>query len=127
MELIHVKLGAAELVEVPLPISVPHRDTGLENVLEGGQDVILSDLDGEFHGAVILDVLGTPLDPVYSVRVGPRLPIDMVAERLTDLDLTEEKAGTHLVVDLLGDARSLWRARKKAEADGQVNGGREEH
>jgi hypothetical protein len=113
MEIVHVKLTAAELVEVPLPIAVPHADTGLDTELTAGQDVILSDLDGEFHGGTVLEVAGERTRPVYVVEVGARLPVDLVAERVADLDVEPERADTHLLVDLLGDLRNQWREQQR--------------
>jgi hypothetical protein len=113
MEIVHVKLAAAELVEVPLPIAVPHADTDLSSELTAGQAIVLSDLDGEFHGGTVLEVTGERTRPVYVVEVGARLSIDLVAERVADLDLEPERAETHLLVDLLGDLRSLWREEQR--------------
>lgn len=123
MDIMRVNLASADLVDVPLPVWVPHRDTGLDVVLDPGQQVVLSDLDGELHGGLVLDVLGSPLDPVYSVRVGARLPVDVAAERMTDAELPPDRAETHDLIDLLGEARALWRERQAApRADDPVGG-----
>ena len=104
MELVHVRLDEAHLVG-SAPITVSHARTGLEDVLEVGDDLVITDQDGEFHAATVVSVGGDGHDPEYHLRLGARLPIDLAAERLTDTDVRPEKAGVHDVVDLLGDLR----------------------
>jgi hypothetical protein len=105
MELFHVDLSAAELISAPGPLVVTHEETGLLSVLDEGQEVLVSDRDGEFHAAVVLSVDSTQGEPVYELHIGARLPMDMAAQRLTDVDLYPENSGLHEIVDLLGDLR----------------------
>lgn len=117
MELFHVDLSAADLIAGPGPLVVSHEDTGLDVPLVEGQEVLVTDRDGEFHAAVVLSVhpfvdpfLGPGDDapqrgPVYALHIGARLPMDMAAQRLTDVDLMPENRGLHEIVDLLGDLR----------------------
>jgi hypothetical protein len=107
MELFHVDLSAADLIAGPGPLVVAHEETGLEAPLVEGQEVLVTDRDGEFHAAVVLSVDVTRLEPVYALHVGARLPMDMAAQRLTDVDLMPEHRGLHEIVDLLGDLRRM--------------------
>jgi hypothetical protein len=88
---------------------VGHDDTGLDAPLVEGQEVLVTDRDGEFHAAVVLsvDVFEDEgrTEPVYALHIGARLPMDMAAQRLTDVDLMPENRGLHEIVDLLGDLR----------------------
>lgn len=105
MELIHVDLSSSELVSQTGPIMVAHRTTGLADVLEEGDEVVVTDRDGEFHAGVVLSVLATDDDTAYALDIGARLPMDMAAQRLADVDLLPENQGLHDLVDLLGDLR----------------------
>ena len=105
MELFHVDLSAAELIAGPGPLVVGHEETGLEAPLVEGQEVLVTDRDGEFHAAVVLSVDAKWPEPVYALHIGARLPMDMAAQRLTDVDLMPENRGLHEIVDLLGDLR----------------------
>jgi hypothetical protein len=105
MELIHVDLTAADMISGPGPLVVAQGTTGLAGVLDEGQEVLVSDRDGEFHAAVVLSVDTTRGEPLYSLHIGARVPIDMAAQRLTDVDMLPENRGLHEVVDLLGDLR----------------------
>lgn len=105
MELFHVDLSAADLISGPGPVVVAHEATGLAAVLDEGQEVLISDRDGEFHAAVVLSVDLTQGEPVYAFHIGARLPMDMAAQRLTDVDMLPENRGLHEIVDLLGDLR----------------------
>ena len=105
MELFHVDLTAADLITGPGPLVVDHEETGLEAPLVEGQEVLITDRDGEFHAAVVLSVDGSRAEPVYALHIGARLPMDMAAQRLTDVDLMPENRGLHEIVDLLGDLR----------------------
>jgi hypothetical protein len=109
MELIHVDLSAAELISAPGPLVVPHGATGLDTSLVEGQEVLVTDRDGEFHAAVVLSAGlsgdNAQPEPVYALHIGARLPMDMAAQRLTDVDLMPENRGLHEIVDLLGDLR----------------------
>ena len=106
MELVHVRLAAEDLVGDG-HVVVPHTRTGLDDVLEVGDDLVVTDQDGEFHGATVIAVGGDGHDPHYNLRIGARLPIDLAAERMTDTDVRPEKAGVHDVVDLLGELRGV--------------------
>lgn len=105
MELFHVDLPAADLIADEGPLIVSHEATGLAALLAEGQDVLISDRDGEFHAAVVLSVDSSEGEPVYALHIGARLPMDMAAQRLTDVDMLPENQGLHEIVDLLGDLR----------------------
>jgi hypothetical protein len=121
VEVVHVSLASADLVSDALPVRIPHQGSGLSSVLQQGQDVVVTDLDGEFHGGLVLDVVGAggPDDAVhYMVKIGARLPIDLAAERLTDFDLMPTRSGDHAVVDLLGELRERWQAQRPTQTAG---------
>jgi hypothetical protein len=105
MELFHVHLSAADLISGPGPLVVTHGATGLAAVLVEGQEVLVSDRDGEFHAAVVLSVDSSQGEPIYAVHIGARLPMEMAAQRLTDVDMLPDNQGLHEVVDLPGDLR----------------------
>lgn len=105
MELFHVDLSSADLVRGPGPIVVSHQDTGLDAILVESQDVLVTDNDGEFHAAVVLRVDASRGEPRYHLHIGARLPVDLAAQRLADVDMLPENRGIHDVVDLLGDLR----------------------
>jgi hypothetical protein len=105
MELFHVELTATELISGPGPLVIGHEQTGLTSVLDEGQEVLVTDRDGEFHAAVVLSADSSHGEPVYSVHIGARLPMDMAAQRLTDVDMLPENRGLHEIVDLLGELR----------------------
>lgn len=108
MDLVHVHVTAADLAGGD-NIVVPHARTGLRQVLLVGDDVVLTDQDGEFHGATVVAVGGDGHDPEYHFKVGARLPVDMAAQRMTDADIEPEHADVHDVVDMLGELRDLLR------------------
>jgi hypothetical protein len=66
---------------------------------------VVTDRDGEFHAAVVLSVDTSRGQPVYGLHIGARLPVDMAAQRLTDVDMLPENRGLHEIVDLLGELR----------------------
>lgn len=105
MQMFHIDLTSAELVNGPGPIVVWHEETGLSSVLSAGQDVLVTDRAGEFHAAVVLEVDDWQGEPIYAIHIGARLPMDLAAQRLTDVDMLPENRGIHDVVDLLGDLR----------------------
>lgn len=105
MQLFHVDLTSAALVEGPGPLVVAHGETGLSSPLAEGQDVLIADRDGEYHAAVVLAVDSSAGEPVYDLHIGARLPAEMAAQRLTDVDMLPENRGLHDVVDLLGELR----------------------
>jgi len=106
VELVHVRLEPDDLSGEG-HVVVPHARTGVPRVLEVGDDLVVTDQDGEFHGASVVAVGGDGHDPHYHLRIGARLPIDLAAERMTDVDVRPEKAGLHDVVDLLGELRGM--------------------
>jgi hypothetical protein len=105
MELFHVDMSAVELVSGPGPLVVRHEATGLDAILVESQEVLVTDRDGEFHAAVVLSVDSSQGEPVYALHIGARLPMDMAAQRLTDVDMLPENQGMHELVDLLGELR----------------------
>ena len=105
MELIHVDMSSAELVAGAGPIPVMHSATGLAAVLGEGDEVVVTDTDGEFHSGIVLMVRPSGDDAIYALHVGARLPMDMAAQRLADVDLLPENQDLHEIVDLLGDLR----------------------
>jgi hypothetical protein len=105
MELIHVEMSSAALVADDGPILVAHRTTGLAQVLEEGDEVVVTDLDGEFHAGVVLSVGSADGDATYELHIGARLPMDMAAQRLAEVDLPPADQALHDLVDLLGDLR----------------------
>jgi hypothetical protein len=108
VELVHVRLTAADLVG-DSRVVVHHARTGLHRTLLVGDELVVTDQDGEFHGATVVAVEGDGIDPAYQLRVGARLPVDFAAERMTDADLEDENAGLHDVLDLLGELRAMFR------------------
>lgn len=106
MELVHVRLQAEDLIGEG-HVVVPHARTGLDDFLLVGDELVVTDQDGEFHGATVTAVGGDGHDPLYHLRIGARLPIDLAAERMTDTDVRPEKAALHDVVDLLGELRGM--------------------
>ena len=57
------------------------------------------------NAAVVLSVDRLRGEAVYALHLGARLPMEMAAQRLTDVDLLPENQGLHELVDLLGDLR----------------------
>lgn len=104
MELIHVPLSSADLVASAEPLRVPH-DADRSRVLAVDEEVVVSDADGEFHGATVLGVEFERGPLVYLLRVGARLPPDIAAQRLTGSHRTPDNRGLHELLDLLGDLR----------------------
>src|SRR4051812_9256971 len=105
MELFHVDMPAEDLISRPGPLVVAHEAAELAGVLVAGEEIVVTDRDGEFHAAVVLSVDSTQGEPVYAVRIGARLPADMAAQRLTDVDMVAHDQGLYEVADLLGDVR----------------------
>jgi hypothetical protein len=116
VELVHIRLGTHDLVG-RAAIVIAHSQTGLDSVLDVGQRLVVTDLDGEFHGAEVTAVGGDGADPEYHLRIGARLPVDIAAQRLTDVDTEPENAGVQEVVDLLGELRRLWGGARPDEPD----------
>lgn len=117
MELIHIRLGAYDLAR-RAEVVMAHSQTGLDNTLDVGQQVVVTDLDGEFHGAEVTAVSGDGADPEYHLRIGARLPVDVAAQRITDTDTLPENAGVQEVVDLLGELRRLFGGAGPDRPDG---------
>lgn len=88
---------------------LPHTRIGLPQPLEVGDELVVTDQDGEFHGATVVAVGGDGVDPEYHLRIGARLPLDLAAQRMTDADLEPENISVHDVVDLLGELRDMVR------------------
>lgn len=107
MELIHIRWTTRDLAR-RAEVVIAHSQTGLDNALDVGQRLVVTDLDGEFHGAEVSAVGGDGADPEYHLRIGARLPTDVAAQRLTDTDTAPENAGVQEVVDLLGELRRLF-------------------
>jgi hypothetical protein len=105
MDLIHVDLTSADLTAAPEPIVVVPPSGEVTDVLDEGDEVVVSDRDGEFHGAVVVSVETSGDHAAYGLRIGARLPLDMAAQRLADVDIVPENRGLHEVVDLLGELR----------------------
>ena len=106
MELVHVRPTAEDLVENGR-VTVPHARTGLSQALLVGDDLVVTDADGEFHAATVVAVGGDGFAPEYHLQIGARLPIDLAAQRMTDVDIEPQNAGVHDVIDLLGELRSV--------------------
>jgi len=116
VELIHIRLGAHDLVG-RAAIVIAHSQTGLDSALDVGQRLVVTDLDGEFHGAEVTAVGGDGADPEYHLRIGARLPVDVAAQRLTDTDTEPENAGVQEVVDLLGELRRVFGGAGSSEPE----------
>lgn len=106
MELVHVRLTAADLAGSGRVV-VPHARTGLHEALLVGEELVVTDQDGEFHGATVVAVSGDGHDPEYHLKIGARLPLDLAAQRMNDIDIEPENADLQDVVDLLGELRDL--------------------
>lgn len=105
MELVHVAMSSVDLVDQVDPVRVPHASAELERALGVDEEVVVCDLDGEFHGA---RVFGIDLEDgalVYLIHLGVRLPPTLVAQRLADVHQTPENKDVNDIVDLLGDLR----------------------
>jgi len=108
VELVHVRLTAADLAGSGRVV-VPHAHTGLRQALLVGEDLVVTDQDGEFHAATVVAVDGDGHDLEYHLKIGARLPVDLAAQRMNDVDIEPENADIHDVVDLLGDLRDTLR------------------
>jgi len=106
--LVHVRLTAEDLADSG-QVMVPHARTGLRHALRVGDELVVTDQDGEFHSATVVAVDGDGHDPEYQLKIGARLPVGMAAQRMTDLDIQPENSDLHDVVDLLGDLRDALR------------------
>ena len=87
MEVFHVQLSGAALDASKRPIEVSHSDTGLARRLAPREEVVVTDLGGDFHSARVLMVDNSSLDPVYFLHLGKRLSLVEAARRLNDADL----------------------------------------
>lgn len=83
MEVVHLPARGSELEETFRPVAVRHTDTGLTRRLGRGEEVVLTDLDGDFHSAKVLLV---DEGPVYHFFIGARLSIDEAARRMVDVE-----------------------------------------
>ncbi|MDO9497965.1 MAG: hypothetical protein Q7J48_19835 [Nocardioides sp.] len=104
MELIGVAVRAEPLAKQAY-LDLAHRETRLERGLDRDESVIILDVDGGFHAAVVDEVSFTPDDTVYRLRMGARLSADLAADRLSGMPVSVERLQVHDVVDLLGELR----------------------
>ncbi|MDP2773493.1 MAG: hypothetical protein Q8O61_08030 [Nocardioides sp.] len=104
MELIGVAQRAEHLATQAF-LNVPHRETRLERGLDHDESVIVLDVDGGFHAAVVDEVDFTLDDTVYRLRMGARLSADLAADRLSGTPMSVERLQVHDVADLLGELR----------------------
>lgn len=107
MDVIRVDVPAADLAAGQGVIVVARDPT--RGPLAVGQQVVVVDADGEFHGGVVLAAVDDPDGPGYRLLIGARLPAEVAAERIADQDVLPEHARLHEVVDLLGDLRRAMR------------------
>jgi len=108
VELVHVRLTAADLAGTRRVV-VPHARTGLHQALLVGEELVVTDQDGEFHAATVVAISGDGHDPEYHLEIGARLPVELAAQRMNDVDIEPENADLHDVVDMLGELRDLLR------------------
>jgi hypothetical protein len=104
MELIGVALRAQHLAKQAY-LDVAHSETRLERGLDRDESVIVLDVDGGFHAAVVEAVSFTPDDTVYRLRMGVRLSADLAADRLSGMPMSVDRLQVHDVADLLGELR----------------------
>ena len=89
MEVVHLPARGRELDETFRPVAVHHTDTGLTRHLERGEEIVLTDLGGDFHSAKVLLI---DEGPVYHFFIGARLSVDEAAGRMSDLGLESRSA-----------------------------------
>ena len=114
MELIELPHTGRELVTMRGPILVSHVECRLRRALEPGEDVVLLDLDGEYHSGFVADLRFELEDTLYVIDRGVRLPPEQASERLDDADGGPEARGlfsTQSVLDMIAE----W----KRELDGE--------
>lgn len=104
VELIELPLTSRELIAQRGPVVVSHIESRLRRALEPGEDVVLLDLDGEYHSGFVADLRFEPEDTLYVIDRGIRLPPEQASERLDDADGGPEARGlysTQSVLDML--------------------------
>ncbi|MDH2414561.1 hypothetical protein [Nocardioides sp. CER19] len=87
MEIIHVQFSGAALAARRGPVEVSHDDTVLRRRLTPREEVVLTDLDGDFHSARVLMIDNAGVDPIYFLHLGRRLSLVEAARRLNEIDL----------------------------------------
>ncbi|MDQ4114460.1 hypothetical protein ABTX24_00175 [Nocardioides sp. NPDC127514] len=89
MEVVHLPARGRELDETFRPVAVHHTDTGLTRHLERGEEIVLTDLGGDYHSAKVLLI---DEGPVYHFFIGARLSVDEAAGRMADLPIQSRSA-----------------------------------
>jgi hypothetical protein len=87
MEIIHVHVSGAALEARRGPVEVSHDDTLLRRRLTPREEVVVADLDGDFHSARVLMIDNAGVEPVYFLHLGRRLSLVEAARRLNEVDL----------------------------------------
>jgi hypothetical protein len=87
VEIIHVQLSGLALTASRRPIEVSHDNSGLTRKLMPREEVVVTDLDGDFYSARVLMVDNSDPDPVYFLHLGMRLSLVEAARRLNEIDL----------------------------------------
>ena len=114
MELIELPYTGTELSAMRGPVIVSHVESRMRRALEPGEDVVLLDLDGEYHSGFVADLRFELEDTLYVIDRGVRLPPEQASERLDDADGGPEARGlfsTQSVLDMIAE----W----KRELDGE--------
>lgn len=114
VELIELPYAGRELAVMHGPLIISHVESRLRRALEPGEDVVLLDLDGEYHSGFVADLRFELEDTLYVIDRGVRLPPEQATERLDDADGGPEARGlysTQSVLDMLAE----W----KRELDGE--------
>jgi hypothetical protein len=93
-------------------VEVRHTVTSLRRGLDHGEQLVVRTADGEYHSATVSGLDFKPEDTVYTLAVGTRLPADLVAERLTGVNLSPDHEGLHEVADMLGEAERRPQAKR---------------
>jgi hypothetical protein len=108
-----------ELIELREPelrrgvsVEVRHTVTSLSRGLDHGEQVVVRSADGEYHAAAVSGLDFKPEDTVYTLTIGSRLPAELVAERLTGVNLSPDHEGVHEVVDMLGQVERRPQAKR---------------
>ena len=87
-------------------VVLPHDQSGLTEPLVPGDEVVLLDVDGEFHAGVIDALTARDLRLVYHIRQGVRLPADAAHDRLANRPARPVSGVTdQSLLDLLGELR----------------------
>ncbi|MBZ5735162.1 hypothetical protein K8Z61_11715 [Nocardioides sp. TRM66260-LWL] len=108
MELVELPYTGAELTAMRGPLIVSHVESRLRRALEPGEDLVLLDVDGEYHSGWVADLRFELEDTLYVVERGVRLPPEQASERLDEADGGPEARGlesTQSVLDMLAEWR----------------------